>query len=193
MAARNLPWISPEEYLDEEAKSETRHWYHAGVVTAMAGGSFAHGLLAMNLGAELRAGLRGRGCKVVGSDVLLQTGRKEMYVYPDVLVVCGPPARMEGRPNVITNPVFVAEVLSPGTEGDDRGAKSREYRATPSIQQYALLSQDKPLIEIHTRAENGAWWISEVAGLEAECRFSALDCAVPMAALYEGVLEAAES
>ena len=51
------------------------------------------------------------------------------------------------------------------------------------------MSQDRPLIEIHTRAADGHWRISEVAGLDADCVFSSLDCTIPMAALYEGVLE----
>jgi len=143
----------------------------------------------MNLGSELRAALRGRGCRVAGSDLLLQTGNKDVYVYPDVMVICGPVVSMEGRPNVVTNPVFVAEVLSPSTEADDRGVKSRQYQATPSIRQYALLSQDRPEVELHTRGENGIWRISDVSGLDADCPFSLLECSVPMAALYEGVLE----
>ncbi len=113
-----------------------------------------------------------------------------MYTYPDVIVVCGPLARMDGRPNVITNPVFVAEILSPSTEALDRGIKSREYRASPTLKQYALLSQDQPLVELHTRHEDGSWRISEVSGLDLDCAFSSLDCQVPMAALYEGVLDA---
>ena len=110
MPARHIPWISPDEYLDQEQMSSTRHMYCAGVVTAMAGGSLAHGMLAMNPGSELRAALRGRGCRVVGSDVLFRTGSGEMYTYPDVMVLCGPVETVEGRPHVMTNPVFVAEV-----------------------------------------------------------------------------------
>ena len=190
MAARHIPWVSPDEFLDLEEVAENKHLSHAGVVTAMAGGSPPHAFLAMNLGAELRAALRGRRCRVAGSDLLFQTGSKEMYTYPDIVVVCGPLARMEGRPNVVTNPVFVAEILSPSTEGIDRGAKSREYRASPTLQQYALLSQDQPLVELHTRDADGTWRISEVSGLEGDCAFASLDCHVPMADLYEGVLDA---
>jgi Uma2 family endonuclease len=189
MAVRHIPWISPDQYLDQEEMSSTRHMYCAGVVTAMAGGSLAHGMLAMNLGAELRAALRGRGCRVVGSDVLFRTGSGEMYTYPDVMVLCGPVETVEGRPHVMTNPVFVAEVLSQSTEGVDRGAKSREYRASGSLRQYALVSQDQAWVEIHTRDEAGFWRISETRGLEADCEFTGIDCRVPMAALYEGVLE----
>src|ERR1035438_1411952 len=133
MAVGHIPWISPDQYLDQEEMSSTRHMYCAGAVTAMLGGSLAHGMLAMNLGAELRAALRGRGCRVVGSDVLFRTGSGEMYTYPDVMVLRGPVETVEGRPHVMTNPVLVAEVLSQSTEGVDRGAKSREYRASGAL------------------------------------------------------------
>jgi len=189
MSAQHIPLISVDDYLDQEALSPTKHAFHAGAVTAMAGGSPAHSFLAMNLGSELRNALRGRNCRVAGSDLLLQTGRKELYVYPDVMVICGPVEVMEGRPNVVTNPLFVAEILSPSTEGDDRGEKSRQYRATPSILQYALLAQHRPLVEIHTRNDDGSWLLTETAGLERACEFSSLQCSVPMASLYEGVLE----
>src|SRR5437868_6832472 len=142
MPVRDIPWVSPDQYLDQEELSATRHMYSDGVVTARPGESLAHGMLAMNLGAELRAALRGRGCSVVGSDVLFRTGSGEMYTYPDVMVLCGPVDTVEGRPHVVTNPAFVAEVLSPSTEGVDRGAKSREYRASRSLRQYALISQE---------------------------------------------------
>jgi Uma2 family endonuclease len=189
MAAQQFPLVSIADYLDQEELSPTKHWYYAGVVTAMAGGSPGHAFLAANLIGETRNALRGKKCRVAGSDLLLQTGRKEMYVYPDVMVFCGPIVPMEGRPNVITNPLFVAEVLSSSTAADDRGPKAHEYRATPSIQQFAFISQDRPLVEIHTRLEDGGWLIREVIGLDGECTFSSLDCSVAMTALYEGVLE----
>ncbi len=83
---------------------------------------------------------------------------------------------------------YNAGPASPSTEGLDRGVKSREYRASPSIRQYALISQDQPWVEIHTRDEAGFWRISEVRGLKAVCDFTGIECRVPMAALYEGVL-----
>jgi hypothetical protein len=39
MAVHHVPWISPDDYLDQEELSPTRHMYCGGVVTAMAGGS----------------------------------------------------------------------------------------------------------------------------------------------------------
>ena len=188
MAARHIPWVSPDEFLDAETLADTRRAYHDGMVTAMAGGSFEHGRLAMRLGVQLSLALLGRNCAVVGSDVMFHSGSS--FTYPDVMVICGPVSKLAGRPNVITNPVWIAEVLSPSTEAYDRGEKARQYRASPSVKQYALLSQDQPLIEIHTRHDDGTWRITEVSGLETVCEFSSLDCRIPLADLYEGVLEA---
>ena len=189
MAAPNIPWISPDEYLDEEAGSASKHMYYAGLVTAMAGGSLAHWRIAGNLIAALHNALRGRGCGVGGSDLSFRTGSGEMFTYPDVMVLCGPVESVPGRKHVVTNPVFVAEVLSPSTEGMDRGAKLREYRATPSLRQFVLVAQEEPWVEIHTRNETGAWEVRDVTGLEGECEFTGIDCVVPMAALYEGALD----
>jgi hypothetical protein len=36
MPVRHIPRISPDEYLDQEEMSPTRHMYCAGVVTAIA-------------------------------------------------------------------------------------------------------------------------------------------------------------
>lgn len=143
--------ISVDEFLDAKERSEAKHLYSAWVVTAMAEETFEHARIAMNLGGQLYARLRERGCAVVGSDLMLQTGSKELVTYPDLMVVCGPVERMPGRQTVITNPVFLVEVLSPSTESRDRGVKAHEYRLTPSVQQYALIGQDRPLVEIHTR------------------------------------------
>ena len=68
MAVRHIPWISPAQYLDQEEMSSTRHMYCTGVVTAMAGGSLAHGMLAMNLG-----GNSARHCADVGAGWLAAT------------------------------------------------------------------------------------------------------------------------
>jgi len=189
MAARHIPWITPGEYLDQEAVSKSKHTYHAGLVTAMVGGSFAHWILAGNLITALNIGLRGSGCRAGGSDLLFRTGSGQMFTYPDVMVVCGPMETVPGRKHVLTNPVFVAEVMSPTTEAMDRGAKSAEYRATASLREYALISQDQPWVQIHTRDETGSWQITEVTGLDGECAFTGINCVVPVAALYEGALD----
>ncbi len=153
----------------------------------MAGGSVSHGTIAMNLGAALHAATRGRGCRVFGSDVLFRTGTGNMYSYPDVMVICGTVETVPGRSHVVTNPVFVAEVCSPSTDNLDRREKVREYRASPSLRQFVLVSQDEPWVEVHTRDENDNGIVRDLTGLDNVCALTAI---VPMSALHEGALEA---
>ncbi len=60
----------------------------------------------------------------------------------DVVVVCGEPEFEDREGDTLLNPTVVVEVLSPSTEAWDRGEKSFQYRALPSIQDYLLISQD---------------------------------------------------
>ena len=57
-------FISAEEYLASEEKSETRHEYWNGSVVAMAGATPTHGDIVSNLNALLRTQLRQSGCYV---------------------------------------------------------------------------------------------------------------------------------
>lgn len=189
MAVPDIPWVSPEEFLDMEESSETKHHYYRGQVTDRPGATPEHAFLASNLGGELGNAIRKRGYRVVGSDLMIQSASGDMLAYPDVSVVRRPFKRMHPKRNVITNPVFVAEVLSPSTEAKDRGEKSQEYRRTPTIKQYALLSQTEPLIEVHTRHDDGSWRITEFEGLEATLDLTSLDCRIPLADLYGGVFD----
>ena len=124
MAARNSPFLSVDEFLDAEELAETRHRCYDGEIVEIEGSSLEHAFLSSHV------------CGVVGANLMLRTGSKRMFVYPDVKVFRGPVETMEGRPNVVTNPVFVAEVLSPETEGFDRGrrrmstAGRRRFRST---------------------------------------------------------------
>jgi len=51
----------------------------------MVGGSFRHGLVALNIATALRVKLRGTGCLPAGSDIGLDPGTGSI-VYPDVAI-----------------------------------------------------------------------------------------------------------
>ena len=58
------------------------------------------------------------------------------------------------------DPVVAFEVLSAGTAGTDRIVKNRECQATPSIQRYVMLEQDRVAATVFARA--GADWAGHV-------------------------------
>ncbi len=154
------------EYLAQERAGDTKHELINGEIHDMAGGTGEHARLAMNVGGELRALLRGRPCAVFSSDLLVRVLSTGMATYPDVTVICG---RFESDPedkNVAVNPVILVEVLSDSTELKDRGEKFAHYRRIPSLMEYVLVSQNEPRIEVFRRTEEG-WILSEAMAGES--------------------------
>ena len=123
MAALAHPIATVDDYFAYDLANAGRHEYRRGHIIAMAGGSFFHGLIISNLTIEVGIALKGRPCDVVANDVRLAAESDGLYTYPDLMVVCGKPAFVPSRHSTLTNPVVVAEVLSPSTERADRGPK----------------------------------------------------------------------
>lgn len=177
------------EYLTAEAASEVRHEFLNGEVWAMAGGTPEHAALAAALIAELASALRGKPCRVYTSDLRVRVLATGLSTYPDVSVVCGTVEMAREDPDAITNPVVVAEVLSDTTEAYDRGAKAAHYRRMTSLQEYVLVSQAEPLVEVYRRTEGGRWELLEGrAGDVVELRSLGINLAV--AAVYANPLAA---
>lgn len=62
-------------------------------------------------------------------------------------------------------------------------AKKREYFATPSIRQYALIEQDERLVDLYTRTDAG--WINEVMAGDAVLKLSSVGVELALDAIYE--------
>ena len=175
------------EYLAAEVAAEVRHEFLNGEVWAMAGGTPEHAALAAALIGELRTALRGKPCRVYTSDLRVRVPATGLSTYPDVSVVCGSPETSPDDPEAITNPVIVAEVLSDTTEAYDRGAKAAHYRRLPSLQEYVLVAQTEPLIEVYRRTEAGRWELLEARpGELVELR--SLGISLDVAAVYANPL-----
>jgi Uma2 family endonuclease len=183
MAASAQPFLTPEQYLEIERNAETRSEYYNGRMYAMSGGSFRHARINGNLTAGLHSRLRGRKCAVLPTDMRTVAGA--IYAYPGVVIVCGEPQFAHDRKDTLLNPTAVVEVLSPSTEAYDRGFKSEQFRQVKSLDQYVIVSQIRPHVEVYRRQPDGTWALSEQAGLDAVCQF--LGCSIPLQEIYDGV------
>ncbi|MDQ2770232.1 MAG: Uma2 family endonuclease [Bacteroidota bacterium] len=178
-------YVSPEDYLRLERESEFKHEYYQGEVCAMAGAGYVHNLICANLTIAIGIQLRGKGCSVVGSDQRLQIMSGSAFVYPDLTVVCGPPAfNEEKKPDTLLNPTLVVEVLSPTTSQYDRSEKFMLYRQVPSLRQYLTLDAQSIHAELHTLDELGRWVLTETRDLTAVLDLGSIDCQVPLAEVY---------
>lgn len=145
------------EYLAGEERGPTKHEYVRGAVFAMAGGTLEHGALQVAAASALVVALRDRPCRVYSGDPRVRVEATDFTCYPDVSVVCTKLVTSAIDPHAMTNPKVLVEILSDSTEGYDRGAKFAHYRRIESLEEYVLVSQHEPLIEVYRRNERAEW------------------------------------
>lgn len=167
-ASRTVPF---EDYFLGEETNDIRHEWHDGVVYAMSRGSPRHGRLVGQLGRLLGNALEPR-CVLYTADTPIWIDAASLCTYADASFVCGPLRTMVARNKqgqslgeAITNPTIIVEVLSPATERYDRDGKFAAYRCLPSFDEYVLVLQDEPRIEVFRRpVDPESPWISESVG-----------------------------
>ena len=179
--------LSPQEYLEIERAAEFRSEYYGGRMYAMSGGSVRHSVLIASLARELGIALKGRPCSVASSDLRLRVSPGGLYTYPDVVIFCGEAQVADDQKDTLLNPTLVLEVLSPSTEGYDRGWKFSQYRKIESLQEYALVAQNEPHIDIFRRQANGVWTLSEAEGIAAFCQLTSINVSLSLAEVYDKI------
>jgi Uma2 family endonuclease len=145
--------ISVEDYLEGEKISPVRHEYIYGEVYAMAGTSDNHARIAGNIFVALANHLRDSTCEPFVADIKVRVS-PNVYYYPDVLVSC---ERAPENPYFRNEPILIVEVISPSTREIDRREKLLFYQQMPSVQEYAVVEQEKTHVEIHRRQPDGRW------------------------------------
>jgi Uma2 family endonuclease len=178
-------YISSADYLAGEMSSPIKHEYSRGEIYAMAGGSDAHDAISLNLLTLLKGHLRGSHCRTYTGNMKVHVEVADAYYYPDAMVSCD--QRDRELQYFKQYPCLVVEVLSPGTEAFDRGAKFADYRLLETLQEYVLLSQDRINVECFRRNDAGVWGLEKFqAGDQVELSSIGLCC--PIEDLYEDVL-----
>jgi len=187
MTAQPNQLMTVTAYLAFEQSNDRKHEYVNGEVLAMAGASAAHNIITGNLLASLHAQVRRRNCTVFPSDMRLGILQQDVYVYPDIMVVCGDILFSDTEQDTLTNPTIIIEVLSPSTETYDRGKKSQYYRTIPSLQEYLLVAQDAQHIEHFVRYSAHQWLFSEVTKERGSVHIASIDCALLLEDVYDKV------
>jgi Uma2 family endonuclease len=188
MAVHSKPYLTPAEYLALERAAETKSEYLDGEMIAMTGASRRHVLAVTNLVRDLSLQLKNRPCEVYTNDMRVLVSATGLHTYPDVVVVCGEPEFADEYLDTLVNPTVLIEVLSPSTEGYDRGRKFELYRGLDSLREYLLVSQDKPRVEQYIRQQDGTSWLfSEQIGLAATVTLASIHCQLTLAEIYDKV------
>ena len=169
-----------EAFLEWEERQPTRYEFDGFHPHAMTGGSADHSRVQRNLIAELTSRLKGKPCEPFGSELKIMAAGSVRY--PDAFVTC---TQVQGKATLVTDPIVVFEIISPGTSGVDRIIKNQEYRDTPSIQRYVILEQDRQAATVFSRDHGD--WAGHVIANDAELVMPEIGISIPLADLYPGV------
>jgi Uma2 family endonuclease len=176
-----------DEYLALELKSDTRHEYRNGEISPMTGGTPAHNQIAVAFNALLWIVLRGQAYSIFSADQRLWIPDRNLYTYPDSMVISRPVELQSGRKDTVTNPILIAEVLSDSTKAYDRDEKFAAYRTIATFQEYLLIGQYEPHVEQYVKQNANQWLFTEHKGQDARVKLSSIPVEITLADLYEDV------
>ncbi len=177
--ARQVTFISEEDYLEGEKIAELKHEYVDGHIYAMAGAHSNHNSLALNISSEFKNHLKGKPCRAYMSDMKVRIANGSKYYYPDVLVNCPP---VNGY--FTETPTIIVEVLSNSTRRIDEHEKRWAYMQIETLEEYVLIAQDFVQIEVIRKSDG---WKAVKYFLGDEVTFTSIGLTLSVEAIYDGV------
>ena len=177
--ARQVTFISEEDYLEGEKIAELKHEYVDGHIYAMAGAHSNHNSLALNISSEFKNHLKGKPCRAYMSDMKVRIANGSKYYYPDVLVNCPP---VNGY--FTETPTIIVEVLSNSTRRIDETEKRIAYMQIETLEEYVLIAQDFVQIEVIRKSDD---WKAVKYFLGDEVTFTSIGLTLSVEAIYDGV------
>ncbi len=174
--------MTDAEYLSLEETALIRHeLFHSNLIE-MPGGTVYHETLVMNIGFWLRSILGEKSFKVFLSGLKLRIS-DSVYFYPDVLIT----NEVFKNPLFSSSPIFVAEVLSPGTRSFDTADKFLEYRNLPSLQYYLLAEPEYYHVTLHYKTNEGVWMSETYRKLADIIKLPLVGTELPLSEIYKGL------
>jgi Uma2 family endonuclease len=186
VASHQSNYLTPEEYLQMEEKSDIKHEYIDGEIYAMAGASDPHVTIAGNLFALVRSHVRGSGCRVYISDMKAQIEKLNRYYYPDVMVTCDERDRENSKSKNYY--CLIVEVLSESTESFDRGDKFADYQLVETLQEYVVINTKRQRVECFRRSTQGLWILQTYTPEQQSFELKSIGFEGTIEALYEDVV-----
>jgi Uma2 family endonuclease len=137
-----------------EQPAGRRYELHAGTVVAMAPERSIHALFKLHVTRRLAEAVERQSlaCQVYPDGMAVEIDDTTIYE-PDALVRCGP--ALPPDTIKVTDPLIVAEVLSPATRSRDNGTKLINYFRLPSVQHYLIVPTGDRAIIHHARNPDG--------------------------------------
>lgn len=182
IALADFQFLTPEEYLELETQSPSKHEYIDGEIYAMAGTTDVHNTIAGNLFVLIRNHLRGTNCRVYFADLKVRLEKRNCFYYPDLLVTCNP--QDQETPTYKRFPKLIIEVLSDSTEAFDRGHKFHDYQTLETLEEYILVNTKYQRVEIFHRQPPTGWLLQTYTADNDNFSLQSLNLIVSLLDLY---------
>jgi Uma2 family endonuclease len=175
--------MTKEAFLAWVEQREERYELAGGRVVMMVRITWNHAVVTSNLLVALKTRLRREEYDAVSEAFAVDV--RDSLRFPDILVQRRP---KDGKALEASEPILIAEVLSPGTQHIDFGDKFREYMSLPTLEIYMIVSPDEPSVWLWQRAGGDFPQNPEIyEKLHQRFSLPALQVEIPLAELYQGV------
>lgn len=158
-------------------------------VVMMNGGTKGHARIISRLLVALSQRLDAKLWSVTPTDLAVEIG--EDIRYPDIIIE---PLDTANSALSTSNPIFVAEVLSPSSLTLDLRDKAAEYMSLPSLEGYLVAAQDDARMWLWQRLESGNAkrlfppQPLELAGPQAVLHLARFDLQISLQEIYGGIV-----
>lgn len=155
IARRPRMWVAEFVELIRPYPDEERWELLDGEALLMPPQSERHQRVVMNLLRRIDRLAEDRGCVALPGLGIVNDAIDDYAPIPDVVVRCGPPL----KGGYASDPVLVAEVLSPSTVSNDRGRKLDFYRSIGSVRSILIVYQAEVRVEAWQRDGDDWSWL----------------------------------
>ena len=126
-------------------------------------------------------------CEVFMNGMKIWIEEKDLFTYPDLVLVCGKSEFYPERDDTITNPIVIIEVLSDSTRNYDRVEKFEFYRALPTFQEYVLVDQYRIHVEHFYLEDKGKWIYTDYSDKNDVLKFHNIAFQISIKDIYNRV------
>lgn len=151
---------------------------------AMSGARLNHNRIRVNLLVSTGSYLKGKDCSVLPGDMRVSTLRRDAYMYPDALIVCGETLLEDDKFDTLLNPSVIFEIWSPSTRSIDKGRKLFFYLGIPSLQEYITIDSLQKMIQLARKQADGAWKFENIADGGSSLFIRTIDFHLPIEEIY---------
>lgn len=173
------------EYLEFERDANQKHEYYKGEIFTMAGAGEKHNEIFSNVFGSVSNVLKGKLCRLYGSDKRIYIPENTLFTYPDISIFCGEKKFLDKENDTAIEPSALIEILSPSTKQYDSGKKFELYKDIPTLKEYIMIDSEMISVEAWKLKHAGNWERAKYNSKNDILLIQTVQAAIPLKDIYE--------